>query len=69
VNLISHPTSDQTLAWAEIGTEDKTVPIATSGQAAARLIPHATFKSYGGAPHGLNVTHKLELNQDLILFL
>lgn len=51
------------------GTDDKTVPIATAGDQAAKMIPKAIYKSYGGAPHGLNLTHKQELNQDLIEFL
>lgn len=106
VNLVSHPASAQTLAWAETvagqaslkatiacvnafgrtdfrpdmkaftvptlivhGTGDKTVPIATSAEQAARLIPSATYKAYEGAPHGLNITHKEDLNRDLLEFL
>jgi non-heme chloroperoxidase len=51
------------------GTGDKTVPIAPSGEQAAKLIPHATFKRYEGAPHGLFVTHREQLNEDLLDFL
>jgi pimeloyl-ACP methyl ester carboxylesterase len=106
VNVVNHPTSDQTLEWAERvasqaslkatvdcvdafgrtdfradmsafivptliihGTSDKTVPIATAGAQAAKMIPGAIYKPYDGAPHGLNVTHKHELNHDLLDFL
>ncbi len=107
VGVVNKPTSDQTLAWAEIvagqaslkatldsakafgqtdfrpdmtsfasvptliihGTNDKTVPIATSGEQAAKMIPHATYKPYDGAPHGLNITHKERFNRDLLEFL
>jgi non-heme chloroperoxidase len=51
------------------GTADKTVPLATAGEQAARMIPSATYKPYDGAPHGLNLTHKDMLNRDLLSFL
>ena len=51
------------------GKADKTVPIACSGEAAARGISGAIFKAYDGAPHGLFYTHKNQLNEDLIGFL
>lgn len=51
------------------GTSDKTVPIKPTGEAAAKLIRMATFKSYDGAAHGLFITHKKELNDDLLMFL
>lgn len=51
------------------GTADKTVPIAATAEAAARLIPHARFLKLDGAPHGLFVTHKEELNSALLEFL
>jgi non-heme chloroperoxidase len=106
VSVVSHPTSSQTLTWAENvagqaslkatvecvnafgrtdfrpdmksftvptliihGTADKTIPIATAGEQAAKLIPSAVYKTYDGAPHGLNITHKAQLNGDLIDFL
>ena len=106
VNLVKHPVSAATLAWAEMvasqaslkatiecvnafgrtdfrpdmkaftiptliihGTSDQTVPLSTSGAQAAKMIPSATYKPYEGAPHGLNLTHKEELNQDLLEFL
>jgi len=51
------------------GTEDKTVPIDTSGRAAARGIPHAKLIEYDGAPHGLLATHKQQVTRDLLAFL
>lgn len=51
------------------GKEDQTVPIKTAGDQASKLIPHATYIVYDDAPHGLNITHKEQLNMDLIEFL
>jgi non-heme chloroperoxidase len=51
------------------GTGDKTVPIKPTAEAAAKLIPHAKLIRYEGAPHGLFITHKDELNRDLVAFL
>lgn len=51
------------------GIDDKVVPMNTSGAAAAKLVPKATFKQYDGAPHGLFITHKQQLNADLVSFL
>ncbi len=50
------------------GTDDKTVPIAASGRAAARGIAQSTLIEYEGAPHGLFATHKERLTQDLLGF-
>lgn len=50
------------------GTSDQTVPIDLSGRAAARGITGATLIEYDGAPHGLNVTHKDRLSNDLVAF-
>lgn len=51
------------------GDDDQIVPIACSGRASAKLVPHAIFKVYAGAPHGLTDTHKEQLNADLLAFL
>lgn len=51
------------------GTEDKTVPIDASGRAAAKGIANARLIEYDGAPHGVQVTHKDRLSDDLIDFL
>ncbi|UAK25398.1 alpha/beta fold hydrolase [Sphingomonas nostoxanthinifaciens] len=50
------------------GTSDKVVPIDTAGRAAARGIAQATLVEYDGAPHGLNVTEKDRLTDDLLTF-
>ncbi|HEX8269068.1 MAG TPA: alpha/beta hydrolase [Flavobacterium sp.] len=51
------------------GDEDKTVPIESSSEKAANLIPNCRFIMYDGAPHGLFYTEKERLNRDLIEFL
>ncbi|WP_458072252.1 alpha/beta fold hydrolase [Rhodanobacter sp. BL-MT-08] len=51
------------------GKSDKTVPFEASGELTAKLIPSATLKAYDGAPHGLYITHKDKLNEDLLAFL
>ena len=51
------------------GTADKTVPIDATGRVAAKAIPNAKLIEYDGAPHGLFVTHKKQLTNDLLGFL
>jgi len=51
------------------GTADKVVPIDAAGRAAAESIANATLIEYDDAPHGLQVTHKEQLTEDLINFL
>jgi non-heme chloroperoxidase len=51
------------------GGDDKTVPIDASGRRTAKMIASATFKIYDGAPHGLFITHKDQLNSDLLAFI
>ena len=51
------------------GTADKTVPMAPSGEAAAKAIPGAIFRKYEGAPHGLFITNRNQLIEDLFSFL
>lgn len=51
------------------GESDKTVPIKPSAEAAAKMIKSAKLKTYDGAPHGLFITHKKQLNDDLLMFL
>jgi non-heme chloroperoxidase len=50
------------------GDDDQVVPMAAAGQSAARLVHGAEFVVYGGAPHGLAVTHRDRLNEDLLQF-
>jgi len=51
------------------GYEDKTVPIDIAGRAAAEALPNARLVEYRSAPHGLFITEKDRLNQDLLEFL
>ncbi|WP_417557131.1 alpha/beta fold hydrolase [Mesoflavibacter zeaxanthinifaciens] len=51
------------------GDADNTVPIETSAKQAAKGITNNTFHIIKDAPHGLNITHKEELNNLLIKFL
>lgn len=51
------------------GDADTIVPVKVSGDKTAALIPHATYKVYAGAPHGLFITDKDKLNSDLIAFI
>ena len=51
------------------GDADQTVPIAASGEQTAKLIPHAQFLKYEGAPHGLFITEKDRLSRDLVAFI
>jgi non-heme chloroperoxidase len=51
------------------GTADKTVPIDPTARVAAERIPTARLIEYNGAPHGLNVTEKDRLTEDLLEFL
>ncbi|WP_234733688.1 alpha/beta fold hydrolase [Tellurirhabdus bombi] len=51
------------------GDSDKTVPFESSGQQTHRLIPQSTLLVYEGEPHGLFVTSKDQLNEDLLSFI
>ncbi len=51
------------------GEADNTVPIAVSGNKTAALLPHALYKVYEDAPHGLFITEKDRLNADLMDFI
>lgn len=51
------------------GDADKTVPIDSSGEQTAKLMPNAQYIVYSGAPHGLFVTEKDRFNQDLANFI
>ncbi len=50
------------------GDADATVPAETTGHEAAASIAGSTLKIYSGAPHGLFVTDKEKLCQDLLDF-
>jgi non-heme chloroperoxidase len=51
------------------GDDDQNVPIADSALLSSKLIKKAALKVYPGAPHGLMVTHKDQLNNDLLAFI
>ena len=51
------------------GDDDQIVPVKASAVRSATLVKDATLKIYPGAPHGLTVTHKDQLNADLLAFL
>ncbi|MBH0237439.1 alpha/beta fold hydrolase [Methylobrevis albus] len=51
------------------GTADKTVPIDATARVAAKTIAGASLIEYEDAPHGLLVTHKDRLTEDLLDFL
>ncbi|ALD20355.1 alpha/beta fold hydrolase [Hymenobacter sp. DG25A] len=50
------------------GDQDETVPIEVSGARMKEFVPHATYKVYKGAPHGLFITEKDKLNEDILAF-
>ena len=51
------------------GTADQTVPIDATGRPAAEAIRDARLIEYEGAPHGLFLTHRDKLIDDLVAFL
>ncbi len=50
------------------GDADATVPLETSARQAAAGISGSKLKIISGAPHGLNITHSQELNEQLLPF-
>ena len=51
------------------GDDDQIVPLDISGKLSARLVRNATLKIYAGGSHGLLITQKDQLNEDLLAFL
>ena len=51
------------------GDDDQIVPIAASAHLSAKLVKGAVLKVYPGGPHGLAVTHKQQVNEDLLAFI
>jgi non-heme chloroperoxidase len=51
------------------GDDDQIVPIVASAHRSSELVENATLKIYEGAPHGLAVTHKDRLDDDLLTFI
>jgi pimeloyl-ACP methyl ester carboxylesterase len=50
------------------GDKDASAPLDITGRPSAALIPNARMVVYEGAPHGLFLTHKDRLNDDLRAF-
>lgn len=51
------------------GDADQTVPLKASGARTVEMLRTVQYKEYSGASHGLFITHKDELNQDLVSFI
>ena len=51
------------------GDRDVSSPLDLGGRKVASLIPGAKLAVYRGAPHGLFITHKEEVNRDLTAFI
>lgn len=51
------------------GESDKTVPIEVSSDRTSQMLPGAEYIIYESAPHGLFITHKERLNENLIQFI
>jgi non-heme chloroperoxidase len=51
------------------GDDDQIVPIGASALLASKLVAGSTLKVYPGAPHGLPVTLKDQVNADLLAFI
>ena len=51
------------------GDDDQIVPIDASARRSAELVKGSTLKVYPGGGHGLAVTHKDQLNADLLAFI
>lgn len=51
------------------GAADFSAPVEATGRRTAELIPHAVYKEYPTAGHGLFLTHRDELNADLLDFI
>ncbi|MDJ0388745.1 alpha/beta hydrolase [Roseomonas sp. E05] len=51
------------------GDDDQVVPIDATGRLAAAMIKGAQLKVYPGAPHATCITHKDQVNADLLAFL
>ena len=50
------------------GESDQVVPIQIGGEQTAALLPKTKLLRYAGAPHGLYLPEKDQLNRDLIEF-
>ncbi|MEV6770802.1 alpha/beta hydrolase [Nocardia sp. NPDC051030] len=51
------------------GTPDQSIPIDVSSRQVVKLVPHAEFKEYPNAGHGLYISHAAQVNADILEFL
>jgi non-heme chloroperoxidase len=51
------------------GDDDQIVPYADAGPLSAKLLKHATLKTYKGFPHGMCTTQADTINADLLAFI
>jgi non-heme chloroperoxidase len=51
------------------GDADASAPLALTGKRTAELLPDCDLRIYSGAPHGLYLTHRDQVNADLLAFL
>jgi non-heme chloroperoxidase len=51
------------------GDDDQIVPYADAGPMSAKLLKHATLKTYRGFPHGMCTTQADTINADLLAFI
>ena len=51
------------------GEDDQIVPFADSAPLSAKLLRHATLKTYPGFPHGMPTTNADQINADLLAFI
>jgi non-heme chloroperoxidase len=50
------------------GDDDQIVPIADSALLSAKIVKNSILKVYKGAPHGMCMTHKQQINEELLAF-
>ncbi len=50
------------------GDADASAPLALTGERTAALMPNCRLVVYAGAPHGLYLTHREQINNDLLAF-
>ncbi|MEV0071218.1 alpha/beta hydrolase [Amycolatopsis sp. NPDC050768] len=51
------------------GVADQSAPIDVTGRRTRKLVPHAVYREYPTAGHGLYVTHAEQLNADILEFI
>jgi len=51
------------------GDDDQIVPIGAAGMMSSKIVKGAKLKVYKGAPHGMPITLKDEINADLLAFI